>query len=145
MVADLTLTPGRNPFEIVLVVAGLFAGAAGLFLPGGGSRIIHAVLPGYETVWNVCLIIGAGTSAVALMLPQPWTILIERVGMIWLAALFLPYGAAVLLLGGSPTGTGGVTITAYGLACAVRAGQISYHRRVLRRQAAAAEAAETPP
>lgn len=128
---------GRNPFEIVLIGAGLLAGITGLLVPGAGSRIIHDVLPGYETVWNVCLVVGAATAAVSLLLPQPWTVLIERVGMIWLAALFLPYGVAIAILAGPLASTGGFLILGYGLACAARVGQITYHRHVLRREAGA--------
>lgn len=126
---------GRNPFEIVLIVAGLMAGIAGLLVPGAGSRVIHEVVPGYETLWNVCLLVGAATAALSLVLRQPMTVLIERVGMIWLFALFVPYGFAVLALGDTPASTGGITILGYGLACGARVWQISYHRRALRRAA----------
>lgn len=127
---------GRNPFEVVLIAAGMLAGLAGILAPGHGSRVIHEVLPGYEQMWNVCLLVGASTAAVSLVLPQPWTVLIERVGMTWLAGLFLPYGVAVLLLGGSPVSVGGFLIVGYGLACASRVGQITWHRWTLRRRAA---------
>lgn len=129
------LPSGRNPFEIVLIAAGLLAGLTGVFVPGAGSPTIHTVLPGYEPLWNLGLVIGAGTAAVALVLSQPMTVLVERVGMIWLAALFVPYGAAVLILSGPVGVTGGVTIVGYGLACAARVVQITVHRRGLHRAA----------
>lgn len=129
------LTPGRNPFEVVLVAAALLAGVTSLLVPGAGSRIIVEVLPDYVMVWNVGLLVGASTTAVAMLLPQPWTVLIERVGMTWMAALFLPYGVAVMILGNSLSSTGALLILGYGLACAARAWQITYHRRVLRRAA----------
>lgn len=140
MVADL-IPAGRNPFEIVLIVAGLMAGITGLLIPGAGSRTIQEILPGYTVAWNVCLVIGAGTAALSLVLKQPLTVLVERVGMIWLSALFTPYGVAVIALSASPASTGGITILGYGLACAARAWQIAYHRRLLRREATAAAGA----
>jgi hypothetical protein len=131
------LASARNPFEIVMILAGLLAGIAGLVVPGSGARVIYNLLPHYAQVFNACLVLGTGTVAVSLFLRPPMTLLIERVGMIWLAGLLLPYGIAIVCavsVGFHPLG---LLILGYGLACAARVLQITRdlqrYRQELRR------------
>lgn len=128
------LTSTRNPFEIVMIIAGLLAGISGLAGSGGKAQAIYGLQPPYAQVFYACLILGTGTVALALFLPPPMTLLIERAGMIWLTALFLPYGVACTIgvsLGLRPVW---VLILGYGVACAARILQITYDLRRYQRE-----------
>lgn len=135
------LTSARNPFEVVMIFAGLLAGIAGLLVPEG-ERVeeLYGVLPpnapGFPPnvpFFHACLVIGTGTVAVSLFLKPPMAQLIERVGMIWLAALFLSYGVALTLVVSFGFHPIWVLILGYGLACAARILQITHDLRSYRR------------
>lgn len=126
------VTSGRNPFEIILILAALLAGLTGLLVPGSGSGLIQRLLADWEVVWNVGLTVGAATAALSLVLKPPMTLLIERVGMTWLAALMIPFGAAVYVLSDNPASTGAFLIAGYGVACAARVAQITHQLARLR-------------
>ena len=80
------------------------------------------------------MVLGTGTVALSLFLQPPMTLLIERVGMIWLAALFLPYGVAMIFAVRFGLYPIGFLILGYGFACAARVLQITHDMRLYRRE-----------
>jgi hypothetical protein len=130
------LTSARNPFEIVMIFAGLLAGIigiVGLFGPDGyGLLSIYGLHSRPAQVFYPGLVLGTGAVACSLRLPLPMTLLIERVGMIWLAALFVPYGVfLIILLHLNPTW---ILSVGYGVACAARSRQITQDLQRYRRE-----------
>lgn len=138
------LISARNPFEVVMTFAGLLAGIAGiagLFSPVltgcTGLLGIYGFHGLAAQVFYPCLVLGTGAVACSLLLRPPMTLLIERVGMIWLAALFVPYGVALIIYVNYRLSPSWILIIGYGVACATRSLQITHdlqrYRRELRR------------
>lgn len=132
------LTSARNPFEIVMIIAGLLAGIAGLAVPAHNqSQVIYGLGSPWDKVFYACLILGTGMVALSLFLQPLMTLLIERVGMIWLAAIFLPYGVGCVisaLIYLDPLRPSWILIIGYGVACAVRILQITHDLRGYQRE-----------
>lgn len=129
------LTSARNPFEVVMILAGLLTGIAGLIAPGGRVvKELYVVLPSYARLFHACLVLGTGIVVLSLFLRPPMAQLIERVGMIWLASLFLSYGLSFTFLVTFGLHPIWVLILGYGLACAARILQITHDLRWYRRE-----------
>lgn len=124
-----------------MTIAGLFAGIAGLFSPILTDCTGLLGIYGFDglaaQVFYPCLVLGTGAVVCSLLLGPPMTLLIERAGMIWLAALFVPYGVALIVNVNYRLSPSWILIIGYGVACAARSLQITHdlqwYRRELRR------------
>jgi hypothetical protein len=127
------LISARNPFEIVMIFAGLLAGIAGLFspvIPDGEAFLgIYALHGLAAQVFYPCLVLGTGAVALSLLLRPPMTLLIERVGMILLTALFVPYGVLLIISLSFSLNPSLILVIGYGVACAARSLQITHDLR----------------
>lgn len=123
---------GRNPLEIFILVFLLASGLAGLFTQRSSPALV-AVLGSLTWIWHVVMLLGAGTAILSLFLKPLNDVLLERVGMIWLATCFLLYGAGICLI--DPSFFSPATGLALGLGAgfAARAWQITKDLRRLRR------------
>ncbi|MGH3866716.1 MAG: hypothetical protein ACRDQ4_11365 [Pseudonocardiaceae bacterium] len=128
----------RNPFEVVMILTGLLDGIIGLLIrviPGGKApETIYGLQPPLVQVFYACLVLGTGTVALSLFLRPPMTLLIEQVGMIWLAALLVPYGVGLIISLGHNLDPTWVLVIGFGVACAARSLQITYDLRRYRRE-----------
>lgn len=126
------LVSGRQPFEVLLLAACVITAAMGLFMRGSGSATIDRFISG---PWNLVFYVALGAAAsVALLgvsLRPPHSLLVERIGLLFLAGLLLTYGIALYALYGLPVGASGSIIIAFGVAGAIRCGQISRDLRRL--------------
>lgn len=130
---SLTLSSGRQPFEVLLLVACVLTGAVGVVVPGAGSPTIDRFVPQpFTTLFYVALFGSAAVSAVGVSLRLPTSLLVERIGMVVLSALLLIYGIAVYALHGPAVGIGGVIIIAFGVAAMLRCAQITRDLRKLK-------------
>lgn len=132
------LTSARNPFEIVMIITGLLAGIVGLAVPVRDQKqVFYGLGPPWDKVFYACLVLGTGMVALSLFLQPPMTLLIERVGMIWLAAIFLPYGVGCVinnLIHLRPLLPYWILLIGYGVACAARILQITHDLRCYQRE-----------
>lgn len=125
---------GRNPLAISMVLVFFVSGVAGLFSTEVSSPTLSAVLGSYVWLWHTGLIIGAGTALVGILLLKPlMDVLVERVGMVWLASLFLSYFVAVCVNDDAYFTTYSGVILGLGIAFGARAWQITRDLRRLRR------------
>ena len=124
---------GRNPLAISLLLVFLVSGVAGFVHPSGASPTLTAVLGHWVWTWHVGLLVGTVTSLVGVMVLRPLNdVLVERVGMIWMATLFLAYGVAVCALDEAFFTTYSGVILGLGAAFAARAWQITRDLQRLR-------------
>jgi hypothetical protein len=129
---SLIIRSSRSPFAIVLMIACLVSGVAGL-LPHEQRSTIDQLASGAAFVWYLGLLLGGTTVLAAMMLRLPTSLLLERVGLLLLTGLFLAYGVGIyMLLGFGPVRVGGVVILAFGVACGARVWQIGRDLRRLR-------------
>jgi hypothetical protein len=115
---------GNQPFEVALLVTCVLTGVTGL-LTGNAAPVLQQVLGDHVWVWHAGLVVGSAVTLVAVFLRLPMTLVVERVGMIWLATLFLAYGAAILLLSTATVATAGGITLGFGLASIARVVQIT--------------------
>ena len=133
MSRPLVLAHGRSPFQVLLMVACVISGVAGL-LPHDASGAIDLLAEGYVVAWYLGLIAGGIAALAALVLKIPTSLLVERAALCLLAGLFLAYGSGLyLLLGMAQVRTGGVIIVTFGVACAACVHQIGRDLARLRR------------
>lgn len=115
---------GRQPFEVVILMACVATGLVGLAVPGARSPVVVSVLGDASWVWHLVLCVSGAVPLFALWAKPPGGLIIEQASMMWLATVFCFYGAAIAVLG-APTGATAAGITfGYGVAAAVRARQI---------------------
>lgn len=117
---------GRQPHEILILLASLLVGALGTVKPQGISHAVAATLqPPWCAMFYGTMFLFALVTLVAIFFPRRIDgLLAERVGMWALAAYFVAYAAAVL----ANTGPGGLVSTilpsAFAIGNVVRAIQI---------------------
>jgi len=118
------LRSGRNPFEAYLLVACVLSGLAGLLTAEAQSSIV-STLPRWEAVaWYGGLVAGGGVCLVGVALHGLKSLLVERIGLLMLAAFAVLYSGAVLVEAG-PRGTFvGLFVAAFAAACVGRFVQI---------------------
>lgn len=125
---------GRNPLSITVLLAFFGSGVLGLVLPGQASPSVSEVLGAWAWVWHAGLAIGAATALVGVLVLKPLNdVLVERVGMVWLASLFLSYFVAVCVADDAFFTTYSGVVLGLGVAFAVRAWQITRDLRALHR------------
>lgn len=93
---------GRNPFAVFLLFACVLTGIAGLISPQQTSPIVaHLLQPWELEAWYGGLI-ATGVGALAGVLSRGLTgLLVERVGLVFLASLSGMYAVAVAVQGGA--------------------------------------------
>jgi len=117
----LLVRSGRNPFEVLLLVACAMAGVIGLVAPNASANAITAALPHWEVLcWYSGLLAGGVISLAGVFARGVTSLFVERVGIILLACLMLAYALALF----AQVGIRGVlpaSITGlFAVACAVR-------------------------
>ena len=136
---------GRNPLAVCLLLVLVLSGVIGLLNPEKASPTLTRVLGDYVWVWHVGMLIGCVTTLVGILVLKPLNdVLIERVGAIWLASIFLIYGVVLAIVGGSLGATSASISIGLGLAFAVRVLQITKDLRRLRSVLQAIPARESP-
>lgn len=139
----LVITSGRQPFEVMLLVACVLSGIAGLF--GAGSRTIEAVVtPPWALMFHGVLAAAATLTLAGIFLHLPLNLLIERAGLLIMSWLLLTYTAALYGLAARQVGVAGAVIGAFGVASVVRAWQISRDLNKLRIALSNPELAKPP-
>lgn len=124
---------GRNPVAISMFAMLMLSGIIGLVDPSKASPVLTSVMGGWVWTWHVGLLIGSGTALVGVLILKTLTdVLVERIGVIWLATLFLAYGLIACVSGGTFTTYTGV-ILGLGLAFGARAWQITKDLQRLRK------------
>lgn len=115
-----------------MLVVFLVSGITGLMHAGTSSPVLAKVLGEYVWMWHAGLIIGAVTSLTGIIFLKPLNdVLVERVGMIWMASCFLAYGVAVCVQDDAVFSTYTGVILGLGIAFAARAWQITSDLRRL--------------
>lgn len=124
----------RSPFEVAILVACAVTGIVGLSTGSLSPAAITALFHGGAVAWNISVLAGGVGSLIGMWLRFPTNMLVERVGMIWLATWFTAYGVAILLVNtnviGAIAGTG--TVFAFAVACFARAWQLTSQLKQLR-------------
>lgn len=137
---------GRNPLAIVLLSVLVFSSIVGLVDPTKASPTLTRVLGNGVWLWHVGLLVGCLTTLVGILLLKPLNdVLIERIGVTWLASIFLVYGTVIAIVGGSIGATSAGISISLGLALAVRAWQITKDLARLRRILQAIPPRDAPP
>ena len=120
----------REPFQLWVVAACFVGGIAGL-LSGSTAGVIGRFLPATAAAgWFLGLSVGGAVCLIALAVPAPYGLLIERIGMYVLGFLLAGYGLALLFAGGPANG---VLLLSLAGACFDRLFRIGRQLRDLRR------------
>ncbi len=115
---------GRNPLEVSLLAVFLVSAISGLINPAATSPLLARIFGEHVWIWNLGMIAGSVFTLVGVLFLKPMNdVLVERVGMIWLATCFLAYGSASAAISFTATYTG--VILGLGVAFAARAWQIT--------------------
>ena len=125
------LRSGRNPLAISVLLVFLLSGTVGLLTPEASSPILAEVLGHWVWVWHTGLVIGSSTALLGLALRPLSNVLVERVGMMWMASLFLAYFVAVCVTDDAYFTTYSGVILSLGIAFAARVVQITRDLRRL--------------
>jgi hypothetical protein len=117
----------RHPFELYLLLALAVSGLPTAFgEPTAGS--IEAALPEWAILmWGFALCVGSAVALVgiALLVRRPATgLLMEQLGLAWVACATLFYSVVIVFEAGMPGLTAALFILGFGLACVVRCVQI---------------------
>jgi hypothetical protein len=125
---SLTVTSGRHPFEILMLVAAFIAGVA-YILRLGGTGTPEKLIPGSAVwAWYLCLSVGAGVALIGVYLPQATIIglykslIVERTGLLLLGASCALYEVALIAFSSHTPGTLAI-IGGFAVACLYRFGQ----------------------
>lgn len=125
---------GRNPLSATVLAVFAVSGVLGLLDPSQASPILRGVLGHYVWIWHGGLVIGSATALVGVTVLKPLNdVLVERIGMVWLATLFLSYFVAVCANDSAFFSTYSGIVLGLGLAFAMRAWQITRDLRRLHR------------
>jgi hypothetical protein len=124
-VKSLTVTSGRHPFEILMLVAAFIAGVA-YILRLGGTGTPERLIPGSAVwAWYLCLAVGAGVALIGAYLPQATivglykSLIVERMGLFLLGASCALYEVALIAFSSHTPGTLAV-IGGFASACLFR-------------------------
>lgn len=122
----------RDPFQLWVLAACFLSGVVGLLRAGVRTGTIDRLLPAFAAnLWFVGLLVSASVCLAALVIPVPYGLLVERIGLLLLGSLLVGYGFALLLsVPGIPTG---VLLLSLAGACADRAWWIHLELRDLRK------------
>lgn len=123
----LLVQSGRQPFEVVILVTCFLSGLAGV-LTGNFPEPIVRMLHSYAWAYSVSLGLGAIVTLVGVFLKPVVSLLIERVGMVWLGTIFLAYAISVSVQVDGRGITGAILL--YGLALATAARAITITRDI---------------
>lgn len=119
------LRSGRNPFEAYLLAACFLVGVAGLVAPESQSSVVTH-LPRWEVAsWYGGLVAGSGVCLAGIAMRGVKSLLVERVGLLMLAAFSVLYSVAVLAAAGARGTFVAVFIAAFAGAAVGRFVQIS--------------------
>lgn len=115
----------RHPFEIFGLGLCMFTGIP-LILGAPTARSLDALLPGWaENTWGALLFLGAGIALIGIMLRRrDIGLLLEQVGLTWVAATTIFYAAVLGVYVGIPAMTSLVFVLGFGASCGWRAVQI---------------------
>lgn len=123
----------RSPFQIVILISCILTGLVGLITGSSSPASIAEVYGDWAVLWNIGVVLGGAGTLGAMFSPVPANLLVERVGMIWLATMFFAYGVAIALYNDPDRVVAGLgTDLALATACLVRAYQISRQLAALR-------------
>lgn len=112
---------GRNPFEILLLVACFAAGVVGFFQPQSSSGAINAALPYWQALcWYIGLTGGGLMGLIGVFNRGVNSLLMERVGVVMLTCFTFGYSAAVISQVGFRGIFPAVFTGFFAVACAVR-------------------------
>jgi len=115
----LLVQSGRQPFEVVILTTCFLSGLVGI-LTGSYPPAVVFALHTFAWAYNVCLLLGSSVTLLGVWLKPVISLLIERIGMIWLGTIFLAYGIAITL-SSTASVTGGILLYGLAAACAARA------------------------
>jgi hypothetical protein len=128
-VKSLTVTSGRHPFEILMLVAAFIAGVA-YMLRLGSPGTAEQLIPGSAVwAWYLTLAVGAGVALIGVHIPQGTlqglvrSLFVERAGLALLGASCAIYELALILFSQHTPGTLAV-IGGFAVACLFRFVQI---------------------
>lgn len=106
MDTKLLVRNGRDPFELLFLVAALLVGIAGLLFDASSPNL-RSALPGSLLMWwQAGLISGALISLYGISYPPPVSLLIERTGLLLLAGLCGAYAVAIIVNAAEGLATG---------------------------------------
>lgn len=136
---------GRNPLAVVLLLVLVFSAIVGLVSPAKASPTLTLVLGDAAWLWHVSLLIGTVTTLIGVLFLKPLNdVLVERIGSVWLASIFLVYGAVLAIMGGSLGATSAGISISLGCGFALRAWQITKDLQRLHRVLQALPGVEGP-
>lgn len=123
----------RSPFEVAILVACVLTAVLALVTGGDSPVVINTVYGGGAVLWNWALGLGSIGTLIGMWCKAPTNYLLERVGMIWLATVFMVYTVALVAVYAENKAAALIGLTfALALACMVRAYQITRQLAALR-------------
>jgi hypothetical protein len=112
---------GRNPFEVLMLIACTATGAVGLLEPTSTSNVITSLLPAWEVVtWYSGLTLGSLVSLFGVFWGGVVSLVLERAGLVMLTCLMLAYSAAVITQVGVRGALPALFTGLFAIACAIR-------------------------
>lgn len=116
----------RAVFEVYLFSVCILVGGVGLAYADGRSRSIVAAFPGpAQVAWYVVLLLCSILSLVGIARGDDLGLLLERAALVPLGGLCLSFGIAALAFSGPSGLSGGIMLGGFGVACFVRAWQVT--------------------
>lgn len=132
----LVVRGGRDPFEVMFLIACVLAGISGLIF-GASSPNLAVALPGdTQTYWFAGVLVGSVLGLVGAFSKPPTGLVIERVGLALLSGLCGAYGVSIILNSANGALVGMFVTLAFGVASLIRVWQIGVDLRVLKEQLA---------
>lgn len=121
----LVLASGRQPFEVLLLLACVVVGTVGFFGPRGSASVTidEFICDPWRALFYGVLALSALVALVGVFLSMPDALLVERVGLLFLSGLLITYGISVYAVGSG--GASGGIIVSFGVAAVLRCWQIT--------------------
>jgi hypothetical protein len=117
----LLVRSGRNPFEVLMLVACVATGTVGLFQPSSTSNVIISMLPNWEVItWYSGLTLGGLVSLFGVSRSGVVSLVLERAGLVTLTCLMLAYSTAVVTQVGVRGALPALFTGLFAVACAIR-------------------------
>jgi hypothetical protein len=117
----LLVRSGRNPFEVLMLVACVATGVVGLFQPASASNVVTSLLPSWEVAtWYSGLTLGGVVGLFGVSRKGVMSLMWERVGLIMLTFLMLAYSTAVITQVGVRGSLPAFFTGLFAIACAIR-------------------------
>jgi hypothetical protein len=134
----LVLAVRHRPFEIATLLTVFLSTVINLVTGNTQTlRAINTLLPGYEWVWSIGVLIGSGLALLSAFLSIPNNLLLERIGLFLLGMLFFGYAVVAITVIGLIGFSGAFFLLMFGGACAFRVIQLNRDIRLLKGMGAA--------